>query len=172
MKPTPITTVTDEVRRRIRERIATEATVLESGCWVMPTSRDHNGYVRFRLSIEGRKRETGSHRASWLAYRGDIPRDDLQIDHLCRVRHCCNPDHLELVTNRENAIRSVAAIGPAGRGKRPATAPPSKCGRGHDMAGENLRTHSLKNGKTVRVCRDCQRMRAAAWVERNRSAST
>lgn len=51
----------------------------------------------------------------WLAHRwyyeqahGPIP-EGMQVDHLCRVRTCVNPGHLEVVTPKENTRRSEAA---------------------------------------------------------------
>ena len=55
---------------------------------------------------------------------------DLQIDHLCRVRCCVNPDHLELVTLLENVRR-----GDGGRNHGDKT----HCPQGHEYAGENLK---------------------------------
>lgn len=44
------------------------------------------------------------HRAAWLLFKGPIP-EGLEVDHLCRMRICCNPDHLEPVTHAENMRR-------------------------------------------------------------------
>jgi hypothetical protein len=49
-------------------------------------------------------RRVGSHRAMYEHHKGLIP-DGLELDHLCRVRHCVNPEHLEPVTRRENVRR-------------------------------------------------------------------
>ncbi|MFI9344986.1 HNH endonuclease signature motif containing protein [Streptomyces sp. NPDC052773] len=45
-----------------------------------------------------------AHRAAYRLLVGPIP-DGLTLDHLCRVTHCVNPDHLEPVTRRENIRR-------------------------------------------------------------------
>jgi hypothetical protein len=50
---------------------------------------------------------TLAHRAFYEAHRGAITERDL--DHLCRVRRCVNPDHLEPVSHRENIIRGIRA---------------------------------------------------------------
>lgn len=48
------------------------------------------------------------HRYAWERVNGPIP-EGLTIDHLCRVRNCVNPDHLEVVTREENSRREMAA---------------------------------------------------------------
>lgn len=47
-----------------------------------------------------------AHRVSYTLANGAIG-DGLHIDHLCRVRHCVNPDHLEQVTTAENNRRAL-----------------------------------------------------------------
>src|SRR4051812_35361028 len=47
-----------------------------------------------------------AHRNAFQRSRGPIP-DGIQIDHLCRVRECVNPDHLDLVTQTENLRRGA-----------------------------------------------------------------
>jgi hypothetical protein len=34
-----------------------------------------------------------------------------EVDHLCKVKHCVNPDHLEAVTPKENVHRSDNTAG-------------------------------------------------------------
>jgi len=86
----------------------------ESECLLWTGSLNSYGYGQFPL---GRKCLT-AHRFVWeLSYGAAPPRLDddgnrLVVDHLCRVRHCVNVDHLEVVTNEENILR----------GKRPAFA--------------------------------------------------
>lgn len=45
-----------------------------------------------------------THRLSYELLKGPIP-DGLEIDHLCKNRRCCNPEHLEAVTKAENLRR-------------------------------------------------------------------
>lgn len=71
--------------------------------------------------------------------------DDLTLDHLCRVRACVNPDHMEPVTIRENALRGETA---AAR-----NAAQTHCPQGHEYTGEN--TYVTTAGS--RRCRTCTR---------------
>jgi hypothetical protein len=43
----------------------------------------------------------------WQHYRGAIP-PDLQIDHTCGAKLCCNVNHLRLVTARENSLAATS----------------------------------------------------------------
>lgn len=62
-----------------------------------------SGYGQFSHE----SRSVLAHRWAYEDAYGPIP-DDLQIDHLCRVRHCVNPAHLEAVTAQVNNLRSEA----------------------------------------------------------------
>ncbi len=70
------------------------------GCWLWTGGVERNGYARFRHNGS----RTGVHRYSYELLVGPIP-DGLTIDHLCGVRTCVNPTHLEAVTSRENTRR-------------------------------------------------------------------
>jgi hypothetical protein len=45
-----------------------------------------------------------AHRFMFIKLRGPVP-EGLNLDHLCRVRECVNPEHLEPVTHDENCWR-------------------------------------------------------------------
>lgn len=45
-----------------------------------------------------------AHRYYFQQKHGELSRH-AKLDHLCRVRHCVNPDHLEPTTNAENCRR-------------------------------------------------------------------
>lgn len=74
-------------------------------CWPWTGLKDRDGYGRFRVNAQ--QKAFGVHRWAYMSLRGPIP-EGLVIDHLCRVRHCVNPDHLEAVTNAENVRRGRA----------------------------------------------------------------
>lgn len=77
------------------------------GCWLWTASLRRNGYGQ--LKAEGRNRS--AHRVAWELANGAIP-DGRVVDHLCRVRHCVRPDHLRLVTHKQNCEH----LSPVGRG--------------------------------------------------------
>jgi hypothetical protein len=69
------------------------------GCWVWTGFIRPDGYGTFRHP------ETRyAHVAAYLMLVGPVE-EGLEIDHLCRVRHCVRPEHLEAVTPRVNASR-------------------------------------------------------------------
>jgi hypothetical protein len=74
------------------------------GCWLWTAAISPNGYGKFMVS----GRPVNAHRLVYQLTVGPIP-DGLDLDHLCRVRHCVNPDHLEPVTRSENLLRGYAA---------------------------------------------------------------
>lgn len=78
--------------------------VTEGGCWLWTGPMFWNGYGHISAATFG---TTLAHRAFYEAHRGPITERDL--DHLCRVRGCVNPDHLEPVTHSENIIRGHRA---------------------------------------------------------------
>jgi hypothetical protein len=124
-------------------------------CWHWIGFRNPQGYGGIR--IDGKHR--GAHRVVYEMLVGPIP-TGLELDHLCRVRHCVNPDHLEPVSHRENMRRSWA---PTGRQVRQ-----THCKWGHALTPENLVRHGVKRGK--RMCLTCSRYQnsKAGKLERTR----
>lgn len=76
----------------------------DSECWVWPKAKAHGGYGIVRR--DGRNLRT--HVVTYESVNGAVP-DGLELDHLCRVPACCNPDHLEAVSHTENVRRGGAA---------------------------------------------------------------
>lgn len=76
-----------------------------SGCWLWLARVSPNGYGS--TNVDGR--DTGAHRASYLAFNGPIP-SGLHVLHRCDVPLCVNPDHLWLGTNADN-VRDMVAKG-------------------------------------------------------------
>lgn len=100
-------------------------------CWLYAGYVNPHGYARTG--------NTFAHRAMYEAVIGPIP-EGLVIDHLCRVRHCINPAHLESVTSRENTQRGY---------KKNKT----HCVHGHEYTIENTVTDKIGR----RNCRECKK---------------
>lgn len=117
-----------------------------------------NGDTGYGLSWDSeRKIMRGAHCLVWEAVHGPVP-DGLVLDHLCRVRSCVNPAHLEPVTNAENIRR-----GRAGAYLRERT----HCPAGHPYSGDNL---LIRRGGQ-RGCRTCLRRQKAEHWQRKRLAA-
>lgn len=126
------------------ERIASKIEVDENNCWLWTATQ--NGYGYGQLWWGGSA--CYAHRVIYQLLVGEIP-VGLQLDHLCRVRHCVNPVHLEPVTNRENLLRGDTFAARA--------AAKTHCPKGHPLAGDNLVPSDLKRG--CRACLTCHRER-------------
>jgi hypothetical protein len=116
-------------------------------CWLWLAALSSGGYGRF--DVEG-GRGVKAHRWAYESAHGPIP-DGLQLDHLCRVRQCVNPDHLEPVTQRENLMR--------GEGFSAVNAAKTHCPHGHAFA-----EHGAISRQGYRRCNECCRLREAAKV--------
>jgi hypothetical protein len=84
-------------------------------CWLWTAHVDPQGYGRF--AAEGPQGGPVMHRAHRWGYEQLVrPLDGTEVlDHLCRVRHCVNPEHLEPVTQSENIARGLWGAWNAGR---------------------------------------------------------
>jgi hypothetical protein len=77
-------------------------------CWVWKRNKTLNGYAQ-RVATSKQSGTNYVHIQNYVAKYGPVP-EGLDLDHLCRVRACVNPDHLEAVTRRENIRRSAKTI--------------------------------------------------------------
>jgi len=116
-------------------------------CWLWQGRRNSKGYGTLKSKAAG---TTLAHRVVWIALVGPIE-DGLELDHLCRVKHCVNPDHLDPVTLAENMHRSIGYRNRA-----------SFCVNGHDIAEVGRASN--------RQCRQCNRDNAREYQRRRRSA--
>ena len=67
-------------------------------CWDWQASKNHKGYGKFTFQYQYWR----SHRFAWYITNGDIP-EGMHVLHNCDNVKCCNPNHLRLGTNSENA---------------------------------------------------------------------
>jgi hypothetical protein len=127
-------------------------------CWLWTAYVSPKGYGTF--SFGGKA--CASHRFSYQMLIGPIP-DGLQIDHLCRVRHCVNPAHLEPVTSLENSRRGIAGLVTTLRQKSK-----THCPRGHPYDEANTYTYPRTG---ARRCRACHRLEANERAHAKREAA-
>jgi hypothetical protein len=119
----------------------------ENGCWLWTGRQDGKGYGSFSVQQSpGVWKTRKAHRISYELHRGRIP-EGLQLDHLCRVRNCVNPDHLEPVTNRENSLRGYGACGENAR--------KTHCPAGHPYDDTHTRLKQTQCGTIGRDCKTC-----------------
>lgn len=149
MKVKPILSLSPEGRKKVAAKIELNSEPSEGGCIVWTLSADKDGYGRLNLprSEFGKVRETGAHRAAWLALKGDIP-EGLQIDHLCYNTLCVNVKHMELVTIQVNLERRLRA------GRRRITPLSTGCAT-HGLSDGSVKVD--RRGYSRYVCRACRR---------------
>lgn len=126
------------------------------GCWLWRKGLSAAGYGRFQVGGKQAHVQMYTHILSYQMFVGKIP-DGLQIDHLCRVRHCVNPEHLEAVTHKENILRGMSPMARQAR--------QTHCLRGHSLVGGYV------SPTGHRLCLTCsklrqQRRRREAHIER------
>ncbi len=124
-----------------------------SGCWLWLGKVADTGYGK--ASLAGR--EVYAHRLFYETHVGPIL-PGLTLDHLCRVRLCVNPAHMEPVTRAQNVLR--------GDGLAARNARKTHCKRGHPLDQAN--TYVARTG--WRKCRACLREWQRAF-RRRRSAA-
>lgn len=112
-------------------RMAAKVRITESGCWEWTAHLSDNGYG----AVHWDGRHTRAHRVAYELLVAPIP-PGLSIDHLCRNRLCCNPEHLEAVSLVENIRRARVLV--------------THCKWGHPFSENNTR---IESGS--RKCRTC-----------------
>ena len=135
---------TDTLAKRFAAKVPTPGI----GCWAWAGFIDKAGYGRLRRG--GRAGFVDyAHRVAYELFKGPIDRGT-EIDHLCRNRWCCNPDHLEAVTHQVNFLR--------GSHLSARTVTSGHCQRGHLLAA-NAYTYQKTGSRQCLACRAMRRRR-------------
>lgn len=74
-------------------------------CWEWQGARKDgtHHYGRFRATVAGRYANHSAHRVAWFLMHGEWPQPGVVVCHSCDNPPCCNPSHLWLGTQRDNA---------------------------------------------------------------------
>ena len=120
----------------------------ENGCMIWTASiTGKAGYGKIKIN----KKRVAAHRWSYELRYGPIP-EGLHIDHLCRVRRCINPDHLEAVPPKVNI----------NRGRR-ANSEKTHCPKGHAY------TYVWRGWRQCKICKRIARLKYNARISKRRT---
>lgn len=119
----------------------------DEGCWLWPGSVGSQGYGKITLWGVG---TYYVHRIMYGYEHGSVPPE---LDHLCRVRLCARPSHLEPVTHGQNIARGLGAK-------------QELCRAGHRYA--DVGWYSEKRGRKCKACHRATAMRSY-YAKRDRA---
>ena len=126
-------------------------------CWLWQGYTNVKGYGSIKCGDGARL----VHRLAYELFVLPIPAG-LEIDHLCSVRNCINPDHLEAVTHDENISRGLSLKHQAMK---------THCPQGHAYRGANLIVRKNSRGQNYRICRICARASDRRFREKRKQRS-
>lgn len=122
----------------------------ETNCHIWTGYKIGHGYGMCRIN----RQQKLVHRVMWESVNGPVP-PELQIDHLCGVKACCNVEHLRIVTARENSLADTSNNMAARYFRRLVC---HKCGGDFSK---------FKNG--MRYCRPCRHKRMMEYQRERRA---
>lgn len=124
---------------QLPDKYRTRINISPDGCWLWIGNKNNNGYGLTIINKKVRR----VHRVTYELLVGPIP-EGLVIDHLCRVRNCCNPAHLEPVPQRTNMLRGVSPLAEK--------ATWTHCVNGHEFTPETTYIHPKRGTRNCRTC--------------------
>lgn len=120
-------------------------------CHLWMNSLDKDGYGSFYF----RKKSRRAHRVAYYGFFGEIPKGYV-VNHICRNRHCVNPQHLQAVTVYDNNMKDSKSVGYINSQK-------THCKKGHPF--------DKKYGKQ-RYCSICEREKSKRLQKKWREEDT
>jgi len=123
---------------------------LWGACWPWKGCLNRNGYAT--LKVGGKTR--AAYKISYVMAYGEIA-TGLELDHLCRVRSCVNPLHLEAVTHEVNSLRGESFAATHAR--------QTHCVRGHEFTPANTYMSPARGRRDARRCRECRRLQGQKY---------
>lgn len=118
-----------------------------SGCWIWLGSLSGSGLGGYGETWFNNTKAI-THRLMYEQFIGPIPFGK-EMDHLCRVRCCCNPIHVEPVSHQVNGLRGNAGMNRVIECQEMVT-----CHRGHKWTLENTAKNS--GWRACRICRNAR----------------
>lgn len=120
-----------------------------NGCmnWTGARFRDKRGRPRYGMFSMPGHAPAGAHRVAYVLANGYIP-GDMTVDHICENLRCVAPDHLQLLTAVQNALRGTTTDETGER-----------CVKGHN-------DWSIRSRQ--RVCKACYREYKRSWLAKRR----
>jgi hypothetical protein len=123
-----------------------------SGCWQWTGCLHRLGYGNLAINHPPvRSYSLMAHRVAYTLLIGPIP-EDMTVDHLCRNRGCVNPDHMQIVTLKENIHRSFHPNQISRRS--------GACRKGH---------REFRVDRRQQVCKVCERESQARYKARKKA---
>jgi len=126
-----------------------------SGCWLWLGFLS-SGYGRLTVTTSSGRKTIAAHRFVYEQVNGRIPAG-LLLDHLCRVRCCVNPAHLEPVTLKENIRRGESPFILSWKA--------GVCFRGHVMNGPRY-----DSSRHAKQCRECYNSKRRSHIKLRRAS--
>lgn len=93
----PAGTPLDQLRSPALEERFWAKVVKSEGCWNWAAAKVHNGYGVFTLPDQ----QQVAHKVAYRLCVGEVP-EGYELDHACHNKSCVNPDHLRVVTRKQN----------------------------------------------------------------------
>jgi hypothetical protein len=148
--------LTDKEAKRFEDKV-----IRGSGdnCDLWVAGKDGPGYGQFYL----RGKQPGAHVVSWQNANGKLadPSRSMVIAHLCEVRDCVRPSHLDQQSQQQNVLYADSSIDAKNRAK-------THCPRGHELTEENCKPDRW--ARDERCCRVCELARGGEKGARIKAA--
>lgn len=116
----------------------------DGDCWIWQGGVSDGRYGSF---TPRKGKHVRAHRWAYEHLTQTVIPDGMVIDHICRRTLCVNPDHLDVVTQRENLMRAPSAVAAKHAAK-------THCKNGHEFTPENTYRRSKKHPHW-RLCKQC-----------------
>jgi hypothetical protein len=143
----------EDIRTSLAEYFVTRYEVQQDDCWRWTGAISRGGYGQAHACGI----QVAAHRLAYELFVGPIS-GGLVLDHLCRQRWCCNPEHVEPVTQAENIRRGLTGH---------INATKTHCPYGHPYTADN--TYVIP-ATGARACRTCAARRRRAYDQQRRFA--